>query len=1036
MTDAAPSILDDLLSRVQRMSPADKAELCRAKAHDDFINATAPGFRLTDRQKLADEMLESDARHVMLYGGSRCVAGDTVLDGQDKTIAELATEGLPVEVLTSHGRQMAEPPFRKGKCALLYFETLNGLKVSVTPDHRFWDGSCWVKAQELYVGSLVAVQSSETYPPASNLEYDPLASRASDRRLTNKLRDYRGGCYEYHHLYDEQLRLWSNRGQACRASRYGGLAHILGGLLLEGRELGSRAARFVRRALRDIHFGLWYARQSTTDACLATGHDERSAFHAFAQTCGLFHRQRESVDLVHSRACLRISSKLGGGSFYDQFDRLSCAASDVPYEGGYSLSRITRITRAPIQDYYTLHVPGSEQYFANGFLHHNSGKTFLILRSIVKRALITKSRHVVLRYRFNHVKNSVVHDTLPKVMSLCFPNLAPLCKLDKSDWYYKLPSGSEIWFGGLDDKERTEKILGQEFSTIFMNECSQIPWASRNMAMTRLAQKTSLRLKAFYDCNPPNEGHWTYKLFVAKKHPDQKGRLADPANYNALTVNPKDNLANLQKGYLDELNNLPARMRQRFLLGQFGSAAESALWTPELIDQCRYAHGELPQMRRVIIAVDPSGCSGPEDTRSDEIGIIVCGLGTDGKGYVLEDLSGRHGPAEWGKIVAETYERHAADSVIAETNFGGAMVVEVIRAANANIPVRTVTASRGKAVRAEPVATLFEQMKVMIAGSYPELEEQLCVVGGTLIETARGQIPIEKVAVGDRVMTRVGLAPVKQVGSTGISSSLMRLCTPETTLEVTPCHPIFSQGRFVSARLVKISDRLCVSRNWVNTASRSRGAAAGIIECGADTFGTQGASFFIAQSLRRTWGRLRAGGTSIIETVIRATIGSKIWSALALRSTTDGILLAAGTHKPIASLAWPLPRRVGQSANRENTHALSAGRAGPQFSPDSNYTVQSSVSAVRVIGAARPVYNLEVEPGYPPEYFANGILVHNCGMTTAGYVGERSPDRADAMIWGLASMFPAMTRNEEMLRINPANLPKVVMGHSNVRRRH
>src|ERR1700721_2261922 len=166
-----------------------------------------------------------------------------------------------------------------------------------------------------------------------------------------------------------------------------------------------------------------------------------------------------------------------------------------------------------------------------------SGKTTLIIRAIIIRALAHKSRHAVLRYRFNHLKGSIIYDTLPKVMANCFPGVAEKCHLDKSDWFYSLPGGSEIWFGGLDDKERTEKILGSEFATLFLNECSQIPWSSRNVAITRLAQKTPLRLRAWYDCNPPNDAHWTKKIFVDKIDPDTKTKLPDPENYASLTIN-------------------------------------------------------------------------------------------------------------------------------------------------------------------------------------------------------------------------------------------------------------------------------------------------------------------------------------------------------------------------------------------------------------------------------------------------------------------------------------------------------------------
>src|SRR5690242_16680787 len=94
-----------------------------------------------------------------------------------------------------------------------------------------------------------------------------------------------------------------------------------------------------------------------------------------------------------------------------------------------------------------------------------SGKTFLTVRNVMMRAIKAPgSRHLIARFRFNHVKASIILDTFPKVMKLCFPQVT--YNLNKSDWYVTLPNGSEIWFAGLDDKERTEKILGLEFVTI------------------------------------------------------------------------------------------------------------------------------------------------------------------------------------------------------------------------------------------------------------------------------------------------------------------------------------------------------------------------------------------------------------------------------------------------------------------------------------------------------------------------------------------------------------------------------------------
>jgi phage terminase large subunit-like protein len=360
-----------------------------------------------------------------------------------------------------------------------------------------------------------------------------------------------------------------------------------------------------------------------------------------------------------------------------------------------------------------------------------SGKTFLLMSAIVSRALrAPNSRHAVLRFRFGHVKQSVVYDTFPSVMSKVFPKAE--YDINKSDFFARFPNGSEIWFGGLDDKERTEKILGNEYVTIFLNECSQISYTARSMAATRLAQLVKdntgkpLQPKMYYDENPPDKGHWTYRLFKTKVDPESRQELPNASDFAFLQINPKDNLRNLSADYIKTLEALPPRLRKRFLEGEFRDASPNALFSEETIERWRNIDRELPDMLRVVVAVDPSGADDDDNIENDEIGIVVVGLGVDGNGYVLEDLTCKCGPEKWGKVATNAFERHAADCIVAETNYGGAMVGAVIRGARPNTPFRPVTASRGKVVRAEPISLLFEQGKIRMAGIFRELEDELC----------------------------------------------------------------------------------------------------------------------------------------------------------------------------------------------------------------------------------------------------------------------------------------------------------------------
>lgn len=363
-----------------------------------------------------------------------------------------------------------------------------------------------------------------------------------------------------------------------------------------------------------------------------------------------------------------------------------------------------------------------------------SGKTFLIIRAIIMRALkAANSRHAVLRFRFNHVKASIVHDTFPKVMSLCFPGVT--FHLDKTDWFAQLPNGSTIWFGGLDDKERTEKILGQEYATIFLNECSQIPLSSRNIAVTRLAQSVTQRVenrsdrplkpRMYYDCNPPSKAHWGYVMFVAKEDTVTGRPLLHPEDYAAMRMNPQDNAENLPPSYLTELASLPQRLRKRFLDGEFADANPNALWNEDIIERWRMVNITLPDLQRIVIGVDPSGSGDVDNQGNDEIGIVIVALGTDGVGYVLEDCTLKAGPATWGRVATSAYDRHEADVIVAETNFGGAMVQHVIQTARPRTPFKAVTASRGKVVRAEPIASLFEIGKIRLVGEFREMEGEL-----------------------------------------------------------------------------------------------------------------------------------------------------------------------------------------------------------------------------------------------------------------------------------------------------------------------
>lgn len=205
-----------------------------------------------------------------------------------------------------------------------------------------------------------------------------------------------------------------------------------------------------------------------------------------------------------------------------------------------------------------------------------SGKSFILMYALIVRASKHHSRHVCLRLNFNAIKKSLWMDTLPTVLRICFPDLKH--KLNKSDYFCQLSNGSEIWFGGLDDGARTEKILGTEFSTIWFNEVSQIPYSSVQMALSRLAQKNDLKKKVYYDQNPGLKSSWPYWLFHKKLNPVDDEPVNNPQDFTMMQMNPSDNIDNIDEEYIKLLESMPEAEKNRFLYGLYNDQSDGQVY--------------------------------------------------------------------------------------------------------------------------------------------------------------------------------------------------------------------------------------------------------------------------------------------------------------------------------------------------------------------------------------------------------------------------------------------------------------------------
>jgi phage terminase large subunit-like protein len=346
-----------------------------------------------------------------------------------------------------------------------------------------------------------------------------------------------------------------------------------------------------------------------------------------------------------------------------------------------------------------------------------SGKTLLFCYSMVVRALKSPgSRHAAVRNICRDARAKLGLDTLPTLHSLI--GIKP--EYDKSGGRFLYPGGSEIHLLGLDDAgDRHSRILGSSYSSLTLDECSEIPYESTLIARTRLAEKNDLVKRCYYAFNPPTKIHWLHSLFVNHVDPTDKRPLSHPENYKIFYMNPKDNASNLDPDYIKSLDDLPAKQRLRFRDGEWGSPDAGVLWRVEWIENNR-VQKIIEDIDEIVIGVDPAisvcGC---------ETGIIAAGMAPSGHIYIMSDRSSRGTPAEWAQAVVSLAKEVGASRVCVESNQGGLMVEEVLRAANPALTVELIHAGASKRVRAEPVAALAERGRIHHVGRLVELEDQL-----------------------------------------------------------------------------------------------------------------------------------------------------------------------------------------------------------------------------------------------------------------------------------------------------------------------
>lgn len=318
------------------------------------------------------------------------------------------------------------------------------------------------------------------------------------------------------------------------------------------------------------------------------------------------------------------------------------------------------------------------------------------------------ARRIALVGPTQHHVRAVMIDGISGLLAVHPPGQRPILEISKGQLVW--PNGAIAQFFSAEDPEG---LRGPQFEAAWCDEIGR--WRRDGPAWDML--QFGLRLgpnpRQVVTTTPRNS-----KLL--------KRIMADPAT--AVTrARTADNASNLAPSFLAEITRVYAgtALGRQELEGEIVTERENSLWHRRWLVDTRIK--VAPELSRIVVAVDPPVTA---TANADTCGIVVAGLGSDKRAYVLADrsLQGRD-PATWARAAIAAYHDFQADRIVAEVNQGGDLVVNVLHQIDPNVPVRKIYATRGKFMRAEPVAALYGENRVVHVGEFPALENQMCDFG-------------------------------------------------------------------------------------------------------------------------------------------------------------------------------------------------------------------------------------------------------------------------------------------------------------------
>lgn len=367
--------------------------------------------------------------------------------------------------------------------------------------------------------------------------------------------------------------------------------------------------------------------------------------------------------------------------------------------------------------------PGTRYVIVTG--GRGSGKSFAVTLCLAMLLREPGYRVLFTRYTLTSARDSIIPEFLEKVDLLGCGR-----EFEATTQDVRHACGSEILFRGIlaSSGNQTAKLKSLHGINIWVLDEAEELDDEETFDKIDLSVRDMRRPNlVILVLNPCHKAHWIYRRWFQDVQPEFCG-VRDGVTYIHTTY--LDNKEHLPDGILDAAEAARATNPMRYarvFLGHWADEVTGALWTWEMIDGHRYRTGALPDFARVVVAVDPAVTA---KATSDETGIVTAARGVDGRYYVLGDLTRRASPLEWGTAAVGEYRRRRADRIVGEVNNGGDLVEANLRNVDAAVAYRAVRASRGKMVRAEPVAALYEQGLVHHAGSFPEMETEMMTYTG------------------------------------------------------------------------------------------------------------------------------------------------------------------------------------------------------------------------------------------------------------------------------------------------------------------